>query len=314
MTCTSNPYLAGKATPTGYYKIGDKITCNAIPANGYEFTSWTNNTGTVLSTNRLYTITLEADTYLVANFTKTVSPIPVDPSGGGGGGGSGIPDSDTFDDDDRYNPGAGVITGTGMSTVWCPTNDQLSTLSGYLYGNDLSETVKAVFDKLGSLGGQVSDYFLHAFHLPVSIDDSQRKTSAFNIGWYKTTVDSDYTTSWGMNIDLGSIEIPRYYGNALDYRMNIQLFLPYIGYVPIDPVSVVGKTLNITYYISFITGQCVAHIKVDGVEHYQFTGSMALDIPVSQDSTLANAVVNVGTTAASAGLKKATNIPLIGGD
>ena len=201
-----------------------------------------------------------------------------------------------------------------MSTVWCPTNAQLSNLAGYLYNTDLSETIASVFDKIGSLGGEVSDYFLHAFHLPVAIADSQRKTASFNMGWYRTTVNSDYTTNWGMSIDLGSIEIPRYYGNALDYRMNIQLFLPYIGYVPIDPVSVVGKTLSITYFISFITGQCVAHIKVDGVEHYQFTGSMALDIPVSQDSTLANAVINVGTTAASAGLKKATNVPLIGGD
>lgn len=297
-----NPALSGFITGGGVYKKGSTATISARPKQGYKWSRWTKSDGSVVSRDRIYTFTINESTYLIANFEQVGNVIPVNPSQPGGGGGSGVPVSDGISESDQYNPGANLGGEAGLYTIWCPTNQQLINLSNTLYNQTLAGTIKNFVDQFGSFGGNITDYMFKAFHLPVGIPASQRKTSTFQLGWYSTTSQSDYATSWGVMIDLGSVDIPQYYGNALDYRMQIQLYLPYIGYVPIDTVSVVGKTLSIKYMISFVTGECVAHVYVNGVEHYQFLGSMAQDMPISNDSSLANGLTSIATKSANMAL------------
>ena len=302
LTASVNPALSGTVEGTGTYKKGTSVTIKAKPKQNYKFKNWTKSDGSVVSTEANYTFVLNESTYLIANMEQTGSVIPVNPSQPGGGGGTGVPGSDGISESDQYNPGANLGGEAGLYTIWCPTNQQLINLSNTLYNQTLAGTIKNFVDQFGSFGGNITDYMFKAFHLPVGIPASQRNTSTFQLGWYSTTSQSDYATSWGVMIDLGSVDIPQYYGNALDYRMQIQLYLPYIGYVPVDAVSVVGKTLSIKYMISFVTGECVAHVYVNGVEHYQFLGSMAQDMPISNDSSLANGLTSIATKSANMAL------------
>lgn len=303
----ADPTNAGIIQGTGTYNKGTSVSATAIPKSGYKFVAWYQGTS-VVSNNRIYKFTITEDTTLIATFEKVSSPIPVDPSGGGGGGGSGIPDSDTIPTDDHYNPSAGIGAAAGLYTVWCPTKAQFAAFGQYMWSDSWTDAITQALSHLGSLNGNMpTDYIYKAFRLPVYVPDSYRtKGESMNIGYYKNwypaqeSYQMDYTTIWGMIIDLGDISIPRYYGNALDYRMQIQLYLPYIGYVPIDAVSVVGKTLHLEYTIAFATGDFVAHVYVDGTEHYQFAGNMALDMPVSKDSTQENALSTIATKVAGA--------------
>ena len=62
-------------------------------------------------------------------------------------------------------------------------------------------------------------------------------------------------------VDFGTLSLPENWGNFLDYeRTSIDLYLPFIGTVSIDPSEVLGGTINVQYTIDFYTGQCVANV------------------------------------------------------
>lgn len=279
----------------------------AIPNSNYEFVGWYNSASELISSERIYTLTISPtqsdDIFLRAKFQKTSSPIPVDPSGGGGGGGSGIPSSDTFSGDEFY---ADTTIGNyaGLYTIWVPTNSQLADFASYLYSDGLLTSVAKLFDKIGALGKSPTDYLFKAFHIPVAIDSKYRITAPnLNFGAYDNNFSSpmDYTQMTAMAISLGSIKLDRIYGNALDYKCKIKLWLPYIDYIELDPADCMGKQIDLLYIISLLTGDCSAIVMVDKEPRYSFSGSMALDMPISEDNSLQNAILNAGAKAANIG-------------
>ena len=61
----------GSASGGGQYHYGESCTVTATPADGYMFTSWTQN-GTVVATTVQYTFVVNSDVNLVANFAAGV--------------------------------------------------------------------------------------------------------------------------------------------------------------------------------------------------------------------------------------------------
>ena len=65
---TANPAEGGEVSGMGTYQEGTECTLTATANEGYTFANWTEN-GEVVSTNAIYTFTVNADRTLVANFT-----------------------------------------------------------------------------------------------------------------------------------------------------------------------------------------------------------------------------------------------------
>lgn len=90
ISVSTNPTNAGSVTGGGTYSANSSVTVGASPANGYSFTSWTEN-GTVVSTNASYQFAATSNRTLVANFASlptyfiNVSASP--PTGGSAFGG-----------------------------------------------------------------------------------------------------------------------------------------------------------------------------------------------------------------------------------
>ena len=96
--------------------------------------------------------------------------------------------------------------------------------------------------------------------------------------------------------DFGTLAIPENWGNFLDYeRTTIELYLPFIGTVNIDPSEVLGGTINVQYTIDFFTGQCVANVlctksmelpsgqALSNINaQHSFQGNCATQIPLSR--------------------------------
>ena len=74
ITATVNPAETGTVTGAGTYKEGKTATLKATPAEGYEFTCWTEGEDTV-STAANYSFKVAADRALVANFKKAITTI-----------------------------------------------------------------------------------------------------------------------------------------------------------------------------------------------------------------------------------------------
>ncbi|MBK8036067.1 MAG: putative Ig domain-containing protein [Verrucomicrobiaceae bacterium] len=77
---TVSPVASGTTTGDGAYAIGANATATATPNAGFAFLNWTDN-GTIVSTNSSYTLAMDVNHSLVANFvpvfTVTTSAAPI---------------------------------------------------------------------------------------------------------------------------------------------------------------------------------------------------------------------------------------------
>lgn len=268
----------GTTFGAGRYLKGTKAEAAASANAGYKFVKWINESGETISANKVYTFIINEDTTLQAIFAK-------DPYYNGGSSGTGGGDGN-FDDTSDIVGGTGDsfsnamgYTG-GLFTAFVLSNDDVTNFKNYMYNTDLINSMKSIIDQIGSLGGEVSDYILNFMKLPVSIQATNTKD--VKIGFYPSNLNFHYADAIGMQKGMGSLKIEPYWGNALDYKSKIQIYLPYIGYEYLDTAEVMGKTIGIKYNISFIDGSCVALIYVDDNLKYQFNGNCATNLPISQ--------------------------------
>ena len=94
-------------------------------------------------------------------------------------------------------------------------------------------------------------------------------------------------------IDCGTIIVPEFYGNYLDYSPYSQcyVYLPFIGINEISIDDIMGKAVNIRYRIDAYSGSCIAMIFVaqNGYQNlcYQFGGNCAVEVPLAGGSQAA---------------------------
>ena len=104
-------------------------------------------------------------------------------------------------------------------------------------------------------------------------------------------------------------------GVYFDYSpyTEIKINLPYCGEHSLDPDDIIGKTVELSYSVDHVTGVCVAHLTIKDIDsensikecHYNFSGQMGIQIPVSQADFsgiyrgLLSAGISIGTAAAT---------------
>lgn len=66
-------------------------------------------------------------------------------------------------------------------------------------------------------------------------------------------------------LNLGRIRVPKHYNSFLDFSpyTKIELYLPYIDFITLDPATVMGKTISIDYVVDYFSGKCTAFISVE---------------------------------------------------
>ena len=89
--------------------------------------------------------------------------------------------------------------------------------------------------------------------------DAVITTGDVNTGIQAKTPKSDIVV-----LDFGDVTIPFHNNDVTDYNSNIQMFLPFVGFVNID-VSYIGKAINLTYEVNVITGEAVVKLSNEGV-------------------------------------------------
>ena len=69
------PSMGGMVLGAGYYQMGDNCRVEAIPHEGYVFSSWTTLDGAIVSEEAIYNFTVEGDTNLKAVFVPNTQTI-----------------------------------------------------------------------------------------------------------------------------------------------------------------------------------------------------------------------------------------------
>lgn len=231
--------------------------------------------------------------YLAGTAPSHGSNDPYKPGGSSGsGGGTGSFDRDNDDVSIPNLPTLSAVD-SGFITVYSPTLDQLKALASYMWSTNFTDIINKLF-------ADPMDTILGLNVLPISIPTT---SSTVKVGNVDTQVVMNKASSQYFKVNCGSLTLNEYWGSYLDYSpyTKVDLFLPFIGTVPLDTDAVMGKNINVTYHIDIVSGACVAYILVNGVCLYNFTGNCASSVPVTSqsfDSTV-SAALNVAGLATS---------------
>lgn len=172
-------------------------------------------------------------------------------------------------------------TGSGLVHVYNPTNNEMVAFGNWLWVTYGDSSIEKLWNN--PFDGVISAHELYATPQTDGIDSIR---SGFLV--CPTTaklVRVRYTT-----IDCGSMVIPEYFQNYLDYSpySKAHVYLPFIGIVELNVDDIVGHAVNIKYHIDAYNGSCIAQITVAKTDYsntvYQFSGNCAVEIPLAGGS------------------------------
>lgn len=189
------------------------------------------------------------------------------------------------------------VSGSGLIHVYNPTPEEMISFGNWLWVTYADASLQKIWNN--PFDGVISAHELYA---TPSNDGRDNIRSGFLVcPTSASLVRQRYTT-----IDCGSMVVPEYYGNYLDYApySKAHVYLPFIGIVEVDVDDIVGHGVNITYHVDSYNGSCIAQITVAKTDYqntvYQFSGNCSVEIPLAGGS---QAAIKAGLiSAASTGI------------
>ncbi len=157
------------------------------------------------------------------------------------------------------------------------------------------------------MNGKLIDYILDCHIVPCTLAGST--TEALKIGYRQfNDMVLEKATSDYVRVECGSLNIGEYFASFLDYaNVTCEVFLPFVGYVPIDSEYWNGGTISVTYDINVIDGSFQAKIKstsgksnLNDTVIAQYGGVACIHLPITglNYSNVVSGLVNgaIGTT------------------
>lgn len=206
---------------------------------------------------------------------------------------------------DDPNTGGGnspsiVVPSQQASALWAiynPSLAQLNQLGAWLWSTNFIDQILKIFnDPMQAIIG------LHKVYTTPNISG----TGNIKVGYLDSGVGSNIVGNQYTYIDCGTVSLREYYGNILDYSpyTTVQLYLPFIGIVPLDVADVTRASISVKYGVDVLTGACLASVSVQrdnaGGVLYQYSGNCACQYPLSSGSymgMLTGAIGAVGSLA-----------------
>ena len=193
---------------------------------------------------------------------------------GGGDGGYGDPD----EVDPTAVPDLPTVSAssTGFITIYNPTQANLSALGSYLWSGafDLNTFKKMYADPM--------ECIISLGIVPCLPNSGGTRNIFF--GNVDTGINCTFLSTQYAKVDCGSVNITKYVGSFMDYSpyVKVNLFLPYIGFIHLGTDDIMGGSINVTYHVDVLSGDCIAFIthSSKGVL-YSYTGNCLTNVPVT---------------------------------
>lgn len=200
----------------------------------------------------------------------------------------------------------------GDNTPWTDTNSN-NTYSG---ANKLTDTYLLSPAQLISLGNFFwsSTFKDNIFGLcnyplenviaikamPVVMSGAEKTIQVGNVNSGINALEVSGADNYKVNI--GKVFIPEYFENFIDYAsVNLQIYLPFIGYKELDNLVCMNRWLNVSYVFDAIMGTCMAILDVkdkNGVwmQYQCYQGNCGIDISIASTNraSIENGYINAG--------------------
>lgn len=202
----------------------------------------------------------------------------IDPYSGAGESEPGAEDA-TFDFDstaiDFGTPP--TVTAAGMVELYIPSTSDLASLAQYLWAGSFDP------DNFKKLFADPMDAIIGLQIVPVTATEIGTTPDTLYVGNISTGLSMPKASRQYVPVDCGSLSIPRRLGSYLDYspHTEMQLYLPYIGFVDISPDDCMGGTVSVKYMVDIIGGTCVAQVKCNNHVLYEYAAACSCQVPVS---------------------------------
>lgn len=183
-----------------------------------------------------------------------------------------------------YFPSIIPDSGPGFIHVYNPTPQEFVSFGTWLWVTYADATIDKILNNPfdGVIGA-------HELYATPNRDGRDNIRSAF----LTCPTTADLVTNRYSEIDCGTVIVPEFYGNYLDYSPYSQayIYLPFIGINEVSIDDIVGHAVNIRYRIDSYSGSCIAMIFVakNGYQNlcYQFAGSCSVEVPMAGGSQAA---------------------------
>lgn len=157
----------------------------------------------------------------------------------------------------------------GFVNIYNPTSNELEELSKKRFYEIQSGEYK-----------DLSEYIISLRKLYVDIPQITREMVYF--GSQNTNVDCNIITTNFIETDCGQLTINELYNNSLDYNgVSIELYLPFIGNVSLNPNDVYNKQLHLFYRTNPLNGDCVAIVYSNNKQIIYSQGNVSFEVPVN---------------------------------
>lgn len=178
-----------------------------------------------------------------------------------------------------------IVAPTGSASalwsVYHPTQAQIDSFGAWLWSPNFIDQIAKIFNNpMESIIG------LHkVYATPVDAG-----TSTIHVGYLDSGVSSAYVTEQYIEVDCGTVNLSEQFGNVMDYSpfTSVQLYLPFIGIVPLSIDDVMRADISVTYGVDVFTGACLAMVDVQrdmgGGVLYQYSGNCGVQYPISSGS------------------------------
>lgn len=117
---------------------------------------------------------------------------------------------------------------------------------------------------------------LHKLNLSISTTEKQR----VKFGPYDMDIDCDIIEDDLIMLNFGDIHIQGIYNNAIDFEhTNINIYLPFIGFISLDTAECMNKTITLKYQVNILNGDSIALIYADNNLIISQSCNIAIKIP-----------------------------------
>lgn len=198
----------------------------------------------------------------------------------------------------------------GFIQIYNPTPSEFIDFGRWLWVTYADATIDKVWNN--PFDGVIGAHELYA-------TPSKDGYSTIRSGFLDSGISSIIVRQRYTQINCGSIVIPEYWGNYLDYSPYAQayIYLPFIGIMALDVDDIVGHAINVLYHVDSYTGSCIAQITCarDGYSNtlYQFSGDCSVEIPMAGGSQAAIKAAMISANAYQNAANISAGMSLLGG-
>lgn len=241
--------------------------------------------------------TYDTANILTANtddFTDGYKPSgqPENPTGGGDGYGDNSSDEMEF-------PTVHITPTNVFSRLSCCTTQELDKLSNFIF-------TSTFFDNIKLLTNDPLEAICNVMYIPFDVKNHSNcgDVHALTLMNVETPANVyDLSGDYNMILNMGSITVDPYYNSYMDFSPNteIEIYLPYKGFVNLSVNDIMGKTLTVKYIMDMYSGAATIVVAADAQVVHISSTQIGINIPISQSNANSRASNLIGAAVGTVG-------------